>query len=203
MEEAAHHPVTTEGLYHELNGRLLSFVRRRVASAEDAEDIVQTVFARIHAHRAELTETQSVSGWVHRIARNAITDHHRANASAGRATERLTREAEVHDDARADEADDPGAELARCVEPLVARLPGEYRDALALTELGGLSQKDAAAETGLSVSGMKSRVQRGRAKLGELLLECCEIELDSRRGIMGYEPRHPEDNPCACLAEPS
>ena len=66
-----------------------------------------------------------------------------------------------------------------------------------LTELEGLTQADAAARLGLSTSGMKSRVQRARGQLRELLVGCCEIELDRRNRVTGYEPRR---EPCDCEA---
>ena len=69
------------------------------------------------------------------------------------------------------------------------RLPEPYREALVLTELDGLTQADAATRLGLSTSGMKSRVQRGRGQLRDLLLGCCEIELDRRNRVTDYVPR--------------
>jgi hypothetical protein len=82
------------------------------------------------------------------------------------------------------------------------QLPEAYREALTLTELGGLSQRDAAARAGLSLSGMKSRVQRGRAKLTELLLRCCEVELDVRRRAVGFEARSSCGDGGACSPRP-
>ncbi|HXV59273.1 MAG TPA: sigma factor-like helix-turn-helix DNA-binding protein, partial [Vicinamibacteria bacterium] len=67
---------------------------------------------------------------------------------------------------------------------------------LSLTELNGATQKDAAERMGLTLSAMKSRVSRGRRKLKELLLECCHIELDRRRGIADFESRNTPS--CAC-----
>ncbi len=59
--------------------------------------------------------------------------------------------------------------------------------AITLSEFEGLRQKEVAMTLGLSVSGAKSRIQRGRKMLKELLLECCHFELDSRGRIMDYE----------------
>ena len=59
-----------------------------------------------------------------------------------------------------------------------------------LTELEGVTQKDAAAKLGLSISGMKSRVQRGRGKLKDVVLDCCEVELDRRGGLVDYRRRN-------------
>ena len=83
---------------------------------------------------------------------------------------------------------DPRTELAGCLAPLVAGLPGGYREAMVLTEFDGLTQVAAAQRLGLSVSGMKSRVQRGRAMLRQQLTDCCQIEQDRRGAIIGFRP---------------
>lgn len=79
--------------------------------------------------------------------------------------------------------------LAQCVVPFIATLPSPYREALTLTEIEGLTQREAAAMLGVSLSGMKSRVQRGREKLRAVLKQCCEIALDARGRLIGFEPR--------------
>jgi RNA polymerase sigma-70 factor (ECF subfamily) len=80
-------------------------------------------------------------------------------------------------------------EFSRCIEPLLSEVPQPYREAIELTELGGMTRKDAAARLGLSESGMKARVQRGRSKLKDVLLDCCNVELDHRGGLLDYERR--------------
>jgi RNA polymerase sigma-70 factor (ECF subfamily) len=59
---------------------------------------------------------------------------------------------------------------------------------LELSDLDGLTQADAARLEGVSLSGMKSRVLRGRRRLAELLSRCCELTLDTRGVPMGYNP---------------
>ncbi len=81
------------------------------------------------------------------------------------------------------------SELAACLRPLLERLAPPYRKAITLTEREGVTQVAAATRLGLSTSGMKSRVQRARAQLRDLLVSCCEIELDSRGAITSYQPR--------------
>lgn len=85
-------------------------------------------------------------------------------------------------------ASDPVAELASCLQPLVADLPETYQSALVLAELEGLPQKEVARRLGLSLSGAKSRIQRGREQLRQRVLACCDVEV-SRNGIVGYERR--------------
>jgi RNA polymerase sigma-70 factor (ECF subfamily) len=79
--------------------------------------------------------------------------------------------------------------LAGCVAVFVARLPSPYREAVTLVELEGLTAKDAAALVGISVSGMKSRVQRGRAQLRQLFEACCDIAVDARGKPVDAIPR--------------
>lgn len=81
-------------------------------------------------------------------------------------------------------------------------LPPPYREALTLTELEGVTQREAARMLGVSVSGMKSRVQRGRERLRELFEECCEIALDARSRVVGCAPRAGTRGPTGCCAGP-
>ena len=68
---------------------------------------------------------------------------------------------------------------------------------MTLIDLEGMLQKEAAARSGLSLSGMKSRVQRGRKALEQLLHDCCRIELDAGGRITDYQPQGRWCGPCA------
>jgi RNA polymerase sigma-70 factor (ECF subfamily) len=191
-------PPDAQAIWEEFHRRLLGFIARRVSDRDSAEDILQDVMLRIHRHVGELEHAAAVSGWIHQIARNAIIDHYR------RAPVRRERPAGIEPvpvDAPAPEtaAPDPRDELARCLAPLLERLPDKYREAVALAELDGVTQAEAAARLGLSTSGMKSRVQRARTQLRGLLADCCEIELDRRGGVTGYQPR---GRACDCHTHP-
>ncbi|MBW4622370.1 MAG: hypothetical protein KME17_23820 [Cyanosarcina radialis HA8281-LM2] len=77
--------------------------------------------------------------------------------------------------------------MASCLRPLLEYLPASYRQAVQLADLDGMTQRAIAQELGISLSGMKSRVQRGRQKLKELLQTCCQIELDAVGNAIDYE----------------
>lgn len=194
---------TTE-IWNRTHNRLLSYIRSRVATMQDAEDILQEVFVRIHANLQRLKDTQSIDAWIYRIARNAITDYYRERAKAASAIKSLADEAgaEAPHGARSVAGDtrEPSAVIGGCVAQLVDYLPERYREAVAMTEIGGLSQTAAAGKLGISVSGMKSRVQRGREKLKGLLLDCCHVEFDRRKGVIDYEPKRSGscDDKCDC-----
>lgn len=193
MPSASETPAT-ELIWQELRERLFGFIARRVSTPEDAEDILQEVILRIHRHGDELEQVERVTGWIYTIASNAIVDHYRRPARRELPSGEGAEVAELESDspASAQAAADATAlrgELASCLAPLIDRLAATDRDALVLTELGELTQVEAAARLGLSVSGMKSRVQRARARLKGLLLDCCDVELDRRGAITSYEVR--------------
>ena len=178
----------TDVLWEETRRGLLAFVLRRVATPDDAEDIVQDTLTRMHANLSGLRNSERVTAWAYGIARNAITDYYRtrAKASDAYATLALSREEDAQ---TAPGADDPEAELAACMRPFVDRLPDPYRDALRRVEFDGVTQVEAARHAGVSVSGMKSRVQRGRAMVRAMLGECCDIKLAAAGGIAAYDRR--------------
>jgi RNA polymerase sigma-70 factor, ECF subfamily len=178
----------------DLHTRVLRYVSRRVRSREDAEDITQEVMLRIHRHSADLEHAERMAAWVYRIAANAIADHYRRPARrelpSGQAEDVPELEHAAAGPGSAEPSPDDLREvLAACLAPLIERLPPIYREALELTEFDGLSQVDAAARLGLSVSGMKARVQRARHHLRELLLDCCHVELDRRRAVTDVRSR--------------
>lgn len=184
----------------ELSAPLRSFVARRVPSGVEVDDVVQEVFLRIHQRLPELRDAQRIDAWIFQIARNVLADSFRVQHRRDALIARLPT-----DDTVASTGDDRAAaeELARCVAPMVAQLADPYREAIELTEIAGLTQSEAATRLGLSVSGMKSRVQRGREQLKALFLECCRIELDVRGGVIDWSKRERCTLSCGDLLRPS
>jgi RNA polymerase sigma-70 factor, ECF subfamily len=171
-----------------LDGELRPFLARRLRSPADVDDVLQDVFLRIQRGLPRLRDEERFGPWVYQIARNAVAAHRRT------AARHPSTSSEPPEDAAPapDDDDDDGAvarELATTAAAFVAMLPSPYREALTLTELEGLPQKEAAAMLGVSVSAMKSRVQRGRQRLREALEDCCRIALDARGRVIGCEPR--------------
>ncbi len=173
--------------------RLLAFIRKRVDSNADAEDILQDVLVRMQEGLDGLESETRFHAWLYQIARNAVTDFYRTRSRHNRALERVDEDPTIRIH-RCKEDASAYRELAGCIEPLVEQLPPKYRTAIRLTDLGEFTQAGAAEELGLSVSGVKSRVQRGRKHLEGLLRECCELDLDHRGHLMDFGS--PADDCC-------
>jgi len=192
---------TRDEVAADLHDRLRAFVGRRVGDPHAADDVTQEVLLRLHRHLGELRAEDRLDAFAYRIARNAIIDHYRSRASARESVsppddliDRLEGESGSGD--ALDEAAGR-QELVRCLEPVMSRLPEPYREALRLTDLGDLSQAEAAELAGLSIPGMKSRVQRARVQLHELLTSCCDVTIDRSEHIADVQQR----GPCACTSE--
>lgn len=178
----------TTDLWEEHKTRLHDYIAKRVPDRHVADDILQDVFLKAHLSLHAVKAPGSVSAWLFRVAANAVADYYRTHKPADQLPEDLP----IPEQQR-----DYIAELASCLQPLIEDLPEIYRTALVLSEIEGVTQREVAKRLGISVSGAKSRVQRGREKLRERLSQCCEIEV-GRNGIVGYEVR---DKRCGCNAD--
>jgi RNA polymerase sigma-70 factor (ECF subfamily) len=194
----------TELLWRELRARLRAFIARRVDNPADVEDLLQEVFLRIHQHLSTVRDTGRLMPWIFQLTRNAITDYYRAASRRHeipghslRDSEGDTGERESTSSLHSDEHTSHQYELAPCLTPLIERLPEHYREAVLLVEMEGLPQRELSERLAVSLSGAKSRVQRGRDKLKDLLLHCCQVELDKRGTIMDYRP---EAGGCGAVA---
>jgi RNA polymerase sigma-70 factor (ECF subfamily) len=170
--------------------RLRAFVARRVPDS-DADDITQDILLRILRSGRTADDAAATPAWLFTVARNAVIDHYRTRKSH----DPLPPGLEQLPDADADNEPSPALqEAARCLRPVVATLDDAYRDAVTMVDLDGMTHTAAACAAGLSVPGMKSRVQRGRRQLADKLRTWCSVYLDETGQIA--------TDPCACGCGP-
>lgn len=180
-----------KALHDEFLARLAAWVRRRVSSAADADDVVQDVLLRVVAARRE-GELESPWAWLRSVARSALVDFHRS-----RAREHAALEAELV----LDRAPSDDAEIVECVRQLMTELDADDRALLERVDIAGESQAELARELGLSPSGLKSRVQRARARLRDTLFARCRVECDLRGLPSGPAECKPDAGDCGCAPE--
>lgn len=180
--------IRTEDVWETFNSRLRLFIRRRVPDEQSADDILQDIFLKIHTHIDTLKNEQKMQSWVYQIARNVIADHYRAQTVQIDPSDLPAAEIELP-------GEDVVAGLLPSLRLMVDALPPHYRAALILTEYEGLTQKELADALGISLSGAKSRVQRAREKLKQMLLNCCHFEFDRRGRVIDYQPH------CGCCSD--
>jgi RNA polymerase sigma-70 factor, ECF subfamily len=183
---------TLEIIYQDFHSKLYHFIVGRISDPDAAEDILQDVYLKIHSNIDNLRESDRLQSWIYQITRNAITDYYR----------RVRPQDELSESLISPLDDEPGAlsELTAPVKGMLNCLPENYRQALELTELQGLSQVELATRLNISVSGAKSRVQRAREKLKKAFLDCCHFEFDRLGRVIHYEPKcsHCAKNSSTC-----
>lgn len=180
----------TEELWTLFSDRLRAFIISKVKDESVANDILQEVFLRIHQNIDKLEDQSKVQSWIFQIARNAVTDYFRKASKSSQSNETFDQEEESKDYSIFDEA-------VRDMVSMMNRMPPEYCEALCLTELEGLSQKEYAEKIGISYSGAKSRVQRARTILKDMLMDCCHYQFDKYGTVLSIHPK------CCCCCHPT
>jgi RNA polymerase sigma-70 factor, ECF subfamily len=176
------------------------FVSKRVPSS-DLDDVVQNVFLRVSRGLNQLHEKERAEGWILAIARKAIADFYRKRqrqlpAASGEEApdspdesapqpENLSRYAGEHD---------VHEEVLSWLRPMADEIAEPYRTALIKADFEKVSQRQLARELRLSESGLKSRVQRARRLLADVLRRCCEVEFGGEGRAVAFRRLRP----CRC-----
>lgn len=172
-------------IYTQFNQALLGFIKSKINNQHDAEDLLQNVFIKVASGIGDLNRQEKLQSWIYAITRNAIIDYYRSKAS----DKGFAMEGDISESFTEEEYNDATKGLDCCLMDFVNKLPDEYRDIITDVELNGIKQKDLSEKYGLAYPSIRSRVQRGREKLKDILLECCHIQWDNRGNILDVQSR--------------
>jgi RNA polymerase sigma-70 factor (ECF subfamily) len=180
------------GIYKQFHSDLLSYVKSKVRSREDAEDILQNVFIKISSGIDKLDEDVKLKNWIFTITRNTIIDYYRVNANK----KKLTVSEELDDQIADVEEMDQTKGLDQCMGSMIALLPDEYHNIIVESEIKGVKQKDLAEKYGMAYPSMRSKVQRGRERLKQLFHNCCHVETDKLGNVIEAQWKSDCGGPC-------
>ena len=142
---------------------LRAFAVSLCGNMERADDLVQETLLKACKNIHTFEEGTNLKAWLFTILRNAYFSEHR----------RLRREVEDADGIYAAQAavhpNQPGHMDMQEFQAALARLPDDQKEALVLVGAAGFSYEEAAEISGCAVGTIKSRVNRARTKLAELL----------------------------------
>lgn len=170
-----------ENIWKAYSTRLLHFIEARV-NKNDTEDILQEVFLKMHSRINDLRETSKIEPWMYQITRNTIVDYYRSKKTDTVLPTQFNLSETENNTA--------SIELAACLEPMINDLPDKYRNAVMYSEIDGKTQKEVAEIENISLSGAKSRVQRGRLLVKKMLEDCCKITTDRYNTPIEYHPKN-------------
>ncbi|MBU0936926.1 MAG: RNA polymerase sigma factor [Spirochaetes bacterium] len=159
------------GLVEEYSPALYRFCRLRLGDDDDAEDALQDVFVRAYQALANFDQNRSFAAWLFGIAANQVKALYRQRQRTGEllklaGTEAMSQEQlpEFSDELIAQQA---VLELRRAL----GTLPRKYREPLELFYFAGLSVQEGAAAMKIGTEAFKSRLLRGRRRLGTIIEE--------------------------------
>src|SRR5688500_15309303 len=176
-------PPTWEEIVSMHSGRVYRLAYRLTGNQHDAEDLTQEVFVRVFRSLSTYTPG-TFEGWLHRITTNLFLDmvrrkqRIRFDALGDDAAERLpSREPspqQVFNDAHFD------ADVQQALDTLAP----EFRAAVVLCDIEGLSYEEIAATLGVKLGTVRSRIHRGRSQLRKALAHRSPEARAERRGLV-------------------
>ena len=177
-------------LFQRFSREVRRFLRRRLPTDTDAEDVLQEVFLRITENVDQLQHAEKVRGWVYGIARRAVADFYRRRERQPEVSHSLDESStDVKRSSESfayDDDHDVHEEVLSWLRPMIDELPEKYARPLRWADVDGLKQQEIADRLGLSLPGAKSRIQRARKKLGEVLAACCAVEFGPDQRVSAF-----------------
>lgn len=173
VAQAAAEPAAFAAIYDHYFPRVYNYVRYRVGDAATADDLTAQIFERVLVHiRGYRPERAPFAVWLFAIARNAVSDHLRAQRRQRWLSLEVLRDRASSDPEPEEVAthSETRAELLGAM----ARLRGRERDLIALKFATGLTNRRIAELTGLSESNVGVILYRAVRRL--------RAELNSREG---------------------
>lgn len=181
-------------LYNRFHKLLYNYIAVRVKNRQDVEDLLQEVFVRIFLNLKKLEKSEQLNSWIFSITRNAIIDYYRKNS--GSRNRSMLIDDLVSDSLSPEEETDATKGLDQCLRGFIHQLPEDYRAILFDSEINGIRQKDLAVKYNIAYPTLRSKVQRGRARLKVLLGKCCKIAADRHGNILESTPRTESETRC-------
>jgi RNA polymerase sigma-70 factor (ECF subfamily) len=181
-----------EQIWIQFNAKLKLFILSKVRDNALADDLLQEVFIKIHRLIGQLRDENKLQAWVYQVARNTVYDHLRKPG------QKINFNVEEVDIIEEDSGNEYMSETIEDMVKMMDEMPSEYCDVLCLTELGGMSHKEYAEKTGISLTAAKTRAFRARNMLKDMLMKCCHYQFDKYGTAINIQPAG-----CCCCCDES
>lgn len=175
----------TKEIWDKFSDELLGYLVKKSGDNTLAEDILHETFIKVHLKVSELRAGGKVRSWLYRIADNNLADHYRRKKIV------------VHGDSSEENEEGPAHSAEDCLLPLIKKLPTKYREAVLLGDIRGLKQSEVAQILEISLSGAKSRIQRGRKLIQQGYVNCCDYTINEKGLLIGDAKTEEECRVCS------
>lgn len=180
-----------EDVAEKLSGPLQRYLERMVGNRATADDLLQETLLRIARGLPGFEGRSSVKTWAFTIATRVATDHFRRPETRARIVD-VEKTPEIPDSELDVEDRIVIDEMNSCVREVIDSLPEDYRAALVLHDLQGLTAAATAEASGCSVATAKIRIHRARARLKKALGAECDFYRDDE-GVLRCDRKSPEE----------
>lgn len=177
MTSSSTESLSFDGVARELSSPLRRYLERLTGDPSAAEDLLQETLVKIARGLPRFEGRSSLKTWAFSIATRTATDHFRRPASKAQivdfeeAADSKAPESDIEDQLVVDE-------MSACVRGVIDGLPGDYRTALVLHDLEGLTAAQVAEVAGCSLATAKIRIHRARRRLRQALENECNFYRD-------------------------
>jgi RNA polymerase sigma-70 factor (ECF subfamily) len=159
-------------IWENFDKQLRGLICSKMNNNDECLDVLQDVYLKIIKNIDKIGAVENMPSYLNKLASNAVIDHYRQRSKKPISGNDNMAELVIIDEVNKDEEELKNCCL-QCLEPGINTLPGKYKEALILSELEGMPQKEVAEKLGITLSGAKSRVQRAREKLRVEIIRCC------------------------------
>lgn len=183
-------------IWNEFSSELYKYINSNVKNKYDTEDILQDIFVKIYNNIDEVDDQSKLKSWIYRITKNTIIDYYRKKKDISVDIEKFEKGLEEDNN-----SDNMNEEISKCLEKMIFELPKKYQEVIELYDMKGMKHKEISEELDITISCSKMRVQRAKAKLKEILLECCDFKVDAFGNIIDYKQKNTECKRCGSKCE--
>ena len=193
MNKSLENTITFNEIWLKFSHPVKDFIRNQTHNSDVTDDILQEVFIKIHQNLHLLRDKERVAGWIFQIARNTVLNYFRTQKRnlENHAFHQVETEGEnLFKENNLNEI------VGIWLEEFKKDLDPKYQEALQLVDIEGITQVELANRLGISVSGAKSRVQRGREQLKQKLIDCCPVKTDQYGNVLEIRSKNGD---CICV----
>jgi len=170
--------------WEELNKHLLFFIKKRIKTKEDAEDILQDVYIKLHKNIDTLTDEKKLVSWIYQITRNTINDCYKRCYRI-----KKVEFEEYHIELTQEEEENLNDEILISMKKIIEELPKDSKELIKLYEFEDMSHSEISEKLEIKENTSKSRLKRAKEKLKNQLDECCVFQIDKFGNILDYRKK--------------
>ncbi len=156
---------------------LLNFIKLKINNEHIVDDILQEVSIKLYENLNRKTAIKNYKNWLFQVTRNTIADYYRKHRKQ---SELVKNQPENNIDSSTCVCDLSGFVIQ-------TYLPEKYSTPLYLSDIEQKPQQEISKMLNLSLTATKSRIQRGRKKLKELVSKCIDISYNNSGQISEFQ----------------